>query len=575
MTDAAGIVARLASHWPGAADGAPALDRALRYLGADVTAATVDAAARAVGVLVGLGAAGLAAGLAVGVGTGVAVGVALGGAVVGLGLQVAVSRAIGFLAAIRRTRALGAVADLIGRATLRLRLDPTVEGAGAFAARTGRGTLARSLGDHVDRAAGTSSSGFEGFAAEWRDRFPALERAVARLDAAASAPAAERDRHLDRAFEASLDGVREELAGFTAEIRGPVTGLYAFGVLLPLALVGVLPAARATGVRISLWTVVLAYDVVLPLVVAAAGAWLLARRPVAFPPPRVDGTHPDTPESVRRGALAGLLAAGVGAVVATRAIGGWAVPVVVAGLGPGVALATHFRPARRVRERATTVEADLHDALFLVGRRVAEGEAVETAVVEAAERVAGPAGDLLDDAAARQRRLGVTVGEAFLGERGVLATVPSRRAEEMAAMFELAGTEGRPAGEALVATAEHVADLRRVERDARRELSRVTDTLANTAAAFGPLVGGATVALSARVARTGTNAGFGAGALPTPELGIAVGAYVLWLSAALTILATGLTRGLDRSLVGYRVGVALSLATACYVASYVGAGLFL
>jgi hypothetical protein len=185
------------------------------------------------------------------------------------------------------------------------------------------------------------------------------------------------------------------------------------------------------------------------------------------------------------------------------------------------------------------------------------------------------AGDLLGDAAARQRRLGTTVTGAFHGDRGVLTALPSHRAAEMAALFDLAATEGRPAGDALVATAEHVAELRRVEREARRELARITDTLANTATVFGPLVGGTTVALSARVTRTGTTAGFGTGTLPTAELGVAIGAYVLWLSVVLTVIATGLTRGLDRSVVGYRVGVALCLASACYVVSYAGSGLFL
>jgi hypothetical protein len=575
MIGRAAAVERLAARWPWPVDDDPALERSLARLDAEPDAHTIEAAARVVGTAVALVAAGVAAGLVVGVGPAVAGAVLGTGVAVGAGLPAAVARAIDHLAAMRRTRALGAVAGLVGRAALRLRIDPTVEAAAAFAARTGRGPLARSLESHVGRAAGTARSGFAGFAAEWGDRFPALERTVARLDAAASAPAAERDRHLDRAVEASLEGVRAELADFTAEIRGPITALYAFGVLLPLALVGVLPAARATGLRVSLGTVVVVYDVVLPLGVATTGAWLLARRPVAFPPPPIGSDHPDTPDGVLGGTVAGVVAAAAGAAVATRAVGPWVAPVVAGGFGPGVGLAVHFRPARRVRRRVDAVEADLHDALYLVGRRVADGEAVETAIADAADRVAGAAGDLLADAAARQRRLGVTVAEAFRGDGGVLTALPSRRAAEMAALFGLAATEGRPAGDALVATAEHVAELRRVEREARRDLARVTDTLANTATVFGPLVGGATVALSARVARTGTNAGFGAGALPTAELGVAIGAYVLWLSVALTALSTGLTRGLDRSLVGYRVGVALCLATGCYVVAYVGAGLFL
>lgn len=568
------VVRQLAAAWPRKVAPNPELDRSLAYLGRGIDAETAARAARSAAVVVIVAAVGTGVGLATLGSPRIGVGVAAAGASVGVRLPSLAERGVRFLATLSRTRALGATAALINRAALRLRIDPTVERAAAFAARTGRGALARSLARHVGRARGTPRSGFDGFVDEWSDRFPALGRAVDRLDTGAAAPGTERDRHLDRAVEAALDGAREELAAFTADIRGPVTALYAFGVLLPLALVGVLPAARATGVRISLPVVVALYDVALPVIVVAGSAWLLARRPVAFPPPRIGRDHPDTPDGPLLAVAAGIGAGGCGAAVAARVVGDWAVPIAAAGLGLGVALVVRFHAAGRVRERVLAVESEVHDALYLVGRRVSDGEAVEAAVDDAADRVAGATGDLLDDAMARQRRLGVTVTEAFHGDHGALAELPSRRAREMADLFSLAATEGRPAGDALVATAEHAENLRRVERDARRELARVTDTLSNTAAVFGPLVGGATVALSARVGGTEA-AGFGAGTLPTAGLGVAVGAYVLWLAVALTVLSTGLTRGLDRTLLGHRIGVALCLATCCYFAAYVGAGLFL
>lgn len=119
----------------------------------------------------------------------------------------------------------------------------------------------------------------------------------------------------------------------------------------------------------------------------------------------------------------------------------------------------------------------------------------------------------------------------------------------------------------------HLGEVRRVEAEGRREMARVTGTLANTAAVFGPLVAGATVALSASVA-TGTAGSIGRG-LPAAALGPAIGAYVLVMAALLTTLATGLERGLDPALIGYRVGVALPAATATYLVAVVGAGLVL
>jgi len=565
----------LASLWPGTVDPDPELDGALAYLDRGVDAARLERAARVVAavvvaVAVGLGA---AVGSVTSMRTGTVVASTL--AAVGAGVPVLANYGPRWLARLARTRALGSAATLVGRAALRLRVDPAVERAAIFAAETGTGTLARSLEDHVDRAAGTPRSGLGEFAQAWSDQFLALSRAVARLEAAASAPASERDRHLDRAVEAALDGVREELASFTSEIRGAVTGLYAFGVLLPLALIGVLPAANAAGVRLSLPVIVALYDGFLPLAVLAASAWLLARRPVAFPPPRIGRDHPDTPDGRLHAAGGGVVGGVAGAAGAAWLVEPWAAPIAAVGFGAGTAFVLDARPAMRVHERVRDVEADLDDACYLVGRRVAAGEAVETALADAAQGITGATGAMLADATRRHRRLGVTVGEAFDGDHGTLATLPSRRSREVATLFALAATEGQPAGEALVSTGEHLEELRRVEREARRELSKITDTLTNTASMFGPVVGGATVALSARVARTGTTAQFGSTSLPTAELGVAVGAYVLWLAVVLTALSTGLTRGLDRTLVGHRVGVALCLATVCYLAAYVGAGLFL
>jgi len=110
-----------------------------------------------------------------------------------------------------------------------------------------------------------------------------------------------------------------------------------------------------------------------------------------------------------------------------------------------------------------------------------------------------------------------------------------------------------------------------VETEARRELGRVTDTLTNTATAFGPLVAGVTVALAARVAAEGS-VQLGSG-LPVASLGLAVGGYVLVSAVVLVGLSTALIRGLDPVLLSHRIGLALPTATATYLASVVGAGL--
>ncbi|WP_137283356.1 type II secretion system protein [Halorussus salinisoli] len=537
------------------------LRRALAYLDAEVDAETTVRAGRGTATLVAVS--GL---LAVVVAPGrLRLPVAVAVLALALGVVHAARRGPIAVATARRTAALGAAPALVARAVLRMRVEPASERAAAFAAR-GQGRLAADLSEHVRQAAGTPRSGLAAFGAAWADWNPPLRRAALLVESAADAPAGERGATLDRAMEAMLDGTRDRMAAFAEQVRGPTTALYAFGVLLPLALVAVLPAARVAGLPLSIPVLVVLYDLLLPAMLVGAGAWLLVRRPAAFPPPEVSRDHPDVPD--RRWPTAAVGAgAGLVAVVATGPFPAWTRWPAVVGAVVGSALVVRFRPVKRVRDDARAVEANLTDALYLVGRRVSDGAAVESAIEEAAPEVAGRTGEMLAEAAGVQRRLRVSVCEAFLGDYGALADVPSPQARSVAALLAIVAREGRPAGRAVVSMADHVDDLQRVEREARREPASVTGTLRNTAGVFGPLVGGATVALA-----DGMAAGTLGEPLPTAALGLAVGGYVLLLAAILPALATGLERGFDRALVGYRVGLALLSAVGAFFAGFVGAG---
>ncbi|WP_276260892.1 type II secretion system protein [Haloglomus litoreum] len=485
-------------------------------------------------------------------------------------------RRTGLQTHLRAARAAGTVPRLVGRMALRARTEPTPE-AVAAAGADGDGPLADRLATHVRQARGRGESGLESFAAATADDHPHLARAVRQVGAATGAPAGERRRRLERATETAMQGVEDRSAAAASALDGPVTAVYAFGVLLPLALVGVLPAAATAGVPggVLLATVVVGYDLLLPGALLGAAGWLLARRPVAFPREPVPASHParhDGPwRAIAVGAGAGVLA---GAVVGLLPpVPGWAAPVAAAGVA-GSGLAVHCRPAVTVRERAAAMERALPDALVAVGREVAAGVAVERAIAEAADSLGEPAGGAFEVATERGRRLGCGVETAFLGPGGPVANLPSPRLARAVGTLAQAGRIGPPAGSLLVATGEHLDQLRRLAERTRRETARLTATLANTAAVFGPLVGGTTVALAAGTARraggaagtTLTNRGApGLGTtLPVADLGLAVGGYVLVLAALLTALATGLRYGMDRARIGYRVGLALPLAATVF-----------
>ncbi|ELZ20632.1 hypothetical protein C475_20253 [Halosimplex carlsbadense 2-9-1] len=556
-------VAALATAAPWDPGDDPELAQAVDFLGWDLDAETVLRAGDGGGVLTAVAVA-LALTLLLGAPS-VAV---AAGLLVGVPVAVAARYLPRGLATARRTRALGAAPELVSSAVLRMRLAPTTETAAAFAAETGDGRLARSLAAHVRRARGTGRSGLSSFADEWAEWFPALRRALTLVESAGSAEPEERERALDGALDVTLAGTRESMAEFAAGIQGPATALYAFGVLLPLALVALLPTAGTVGLEVPLAAVVVGYDLILPAALLVASGWLLARRPVAFPPAPVSRSHPDVPDSRWPGLVAGGAAGGGAWLVVATIAAPWTAVVAAPAVGVGVALVVAYRPMTAVRDRVAAVESGLPDALYLVGREVDRGRSVETALDDAVELLDSATGEVFADAVRQQRQVRAGVRESFLGEHGALATVPSERARSTAELLAVAASEGRPAGPAVVAMADHLDDLQHVERTIRRDLERVTSTLANTAAVFGPLVGGATVTLAEQMSSDGPLTT----AVSPVALGLAVGAYVMALAVVLTTLATGLERGLDRSLVGYRVGRALCLAAAVFVAALVGTG---
>ncbi|MFD1566633.1 type II secretion system F family protein [Halolamina litorea] len=572
------VVVRVAASWPRGPEPPSDLVEACDRLGWP-DAAELVAAGEVVGAVALIGAGAVAAVISPGL-----LPLAL---VAGITPLLATRQVPPAMAAVATTRAVGEAPALFGRLTLRLRIEPNLERAVEFAG--GGDTLAGSLQAHARRSRGTPDAGFQSFAAEWGDRAPSIERAAALVVDAAEAPAEARERACERALETVRAGVEERAAAFAGDVRPALTGLYAFGVLLPLALVGVLPAARLAGVRLGVSTLAVLYDVILPGGLITASGWLLARRPVSFPPAPVDSTHPDVPD---RRLAASLLGAATGTLagVVCLVVLPWAAPVGALGVGGGVALVWLFAPARELRRELRAVESGIPDALSLVGRRVADGVAVERALEEVADELPGPAGELIEEAVGRLERLGLPVEGGFFGRFGALHDVPSPRARYAGRLFGVAATEGEPAGDALIAAGEHLRELARVERDARRELASITGTLSNTAALFGPLVGGVSVAMVGRLpdagrsvrgtaagtaTATGTTPASGEAALDIAAIGPVVGLYVLLLAAILTGLATALERGLDRSLIGYRVGIALPTATAAYVAAVVAAGTLL
>lgn len=470
-----------------------------------------------------------------------------------------------------RARALGDAPEILSLGVLRLRVSPTPEAAASFAAAHATGPLARCLAKEVRAAAGTPQAGWEGLAVVWGSRLPELRRGISLLTAAAAAEPADRDRLLDASLDAVLDGTRQRMARFAANLQGPTTAVYAFGVVLPLAFVGALPTLRAAGISIGLVELVVIYDVVLPGILICATAWLIGVRPAAFPSATVPNTHPDLPNRTIRLGLTTLSAGALGYLGVRYVFPDWGPRVVVPGLVIGSALVVWYQPLVSIRNEIEAVEADFPDALTVAAQSLRRRQAPETAVSVTGERIAGPAGDVFRNANQVRERLGVGVREAFLGSDGALEHFGSSRLRSGASLFALAAREGPRGGSVLLAQAAHLDRLQTVETEIRRDLSSIVGTLRSTAWCFAPLIGGTTVALGTRL--DGATLPGSAGVVSGDGLATVIGIYVLLLAAILGALATGLERGGDRARLGFHVGLALVAASVLYPLAVLAASL--
>jgi len=166
---------------------------------------------------------------------------------------------------------------------------------------------------------------------------------------------------LNRALDISLEGTESLMESFAAKLKTPSYVLYSIFILIPLALVALLPAVTVVGMKPEITDLVLLYDFVFPVLAAVYSEYILMQRPVAFIPRHIPDSHPDLADikqKKRFAILSGvlvcvltaplgylLLAAGnPGGIVSTTPLGGYllpALPLVVGGTA-GISIYLYF-----------------------------------------------------------------------------------------------------------------------------------------------------------------------------------------------------------------------------------------
>src|SRR3972149_3139364 len=197
-----------------------------------------------------------------------------------------------------KIHSLGDIPEIQSYIVMSMKLVPNMERAITFAADNSRRPLARDLKKliwdiHI-RVYNSMDDALITFANLWGRNSEYFKRSLHLVKSSTNEPdEAQRIITLNKSLDIVLEGTKTMMDGFAAKIKTPTYVLYSIFILIPLALVALVPAVTIVGVRIDTLTLFLVYDILLPLVTFLYSEYILLQRPAAFAPPTISEKHPE------------------------------------------------------------------------------------------------------------------------------------------------------------------------------------------------------------------------------------------------------------------------------------------
>ncbi|RPI94552.1 MAG: hypothetical protein EHM39_12215, partial [Chloroflexi bacterium] len=417
-------------------------------------------------------------------------------------------------AAYMRVHSLGDVPEVVSYIVMSMKLNPNMERALAFTVKNSRRQLARDvrklMWDMQIRAYDSLDEALAAFA----DQCGAYGDHFKRAMFVVKSSTCERDEAmrtiaLNRALDIVLNGTKTLMSGFMATLHAPTLILYSIFVMVPLALVAMLPAAAVVGLRINAIQLFLLYDLLFPLVTLLYAHSILMRRPAAFAPPDIPDDHRLRQAVPDRAWAVIAIAAGGGICALGLALPQGVLPFqeadfIIWGIAGAIAIYCYCTclPYKKARDVITAMESEFADSLFVLGRRMSEGRPPEEGFAYTARMVSGTAiGKAYARAAFNISCLRTTLRDAVLDPGfGAFADVYSDRIRATISMLiETSAMSGEVAGGSIIRIADHLKELQGIEEEIKKMLFTMTSMLKMTCVVFAPFIAGITLALSGAV----------------------------------------------------------------------------
>jgi len=507
---------------------------------------------------------------------------------------------------------LGDIPEILSYLVMYLKLVPNLENSIKFAAAESSSTLAYHLRklawDMEIRIYHGVNDAIVQFALRWGRWSEYFKRSLHLLRSSIQ----ERDEAsriitLDRALDVSLEGTKEMMNQFANRLHQPTVILYSVGIMIPLSLVAMLPAAGLVGMKITITQVFLIYDTLLPLLVFLYIRKILLSRPAAFHPSNIQSNHPEVQRIHKRRLFVVALCSGIG--VSIPGILFMIVPFLESSNLPksvillisscqglnslfpmtlffiwGVTLAVSvyclcvYHPFKKVRDDIIQMEKEFSDALYILGKRIAEEKSPEECFAFVAQTMQGTRiSEVFYQTSYNLSTLHINLFDAlYSSEFGSLHHVASDRIKAILRLF-VEGTKKsqRAVSVSLIRIADHLKQLQDVEKKIRDMLYELTSTLRSTVSLFAPLIAGITLAITTLISSilsslhetqgpdsitglpaslSNTSKAFMTENIRPEYFVLVIGIYLIELVVLLTRFTNGLDEGDDNASFMYSLG---------------------
>jgi len=517
---------------------------------------------------------------------------------------------------------LGDIPEILSYLVMYLKLVPNLENSVKFAAAESSTTLASDLRkliwDMEIRLYHGVNDAIIHFAIRWGRWSDYFKRSLHLIRSSIQ----ERDEAsriitLDRALDVSLEGTKETMNQFANRLHQPTVILYSIGIMIPLSLVAMLPAAGLVGMRITIAQVFLIYDLLLPLFIFLYTRKILLSRPAAFHPSTIPLDHPDLHKINKRRRFLVAFASGIGIaipgfifllipliapldvsnvliyfIVSSQGLNSF-FPVTlffIWGAATTVSLycLSVYRPYKKVRDEIKQMEKEFSDALYILGKRISEEKSPEDSFAYAAQTMQGTKiAEVFSQTSYNLTARHTNFYDALYSiEYGSLHHVYSDRIKSILRLF-VEGTKKsqRAVSASLIRIADHLKQLQEVEKKITDMLYELTSTLRSTVSVFAPLIAGVTLSITTLISTIllsiqekqspdniiGMPATFSAaaGSFMTENIRpeyfvLVIGVYLIELVILLTRFINGLDEGDDAATFMYSLGKTMPLSIAVF-----------